>query len=87
MALLTIHDLKKVYNTKLGMRECVAVKNVSFEVEKGEFAAIMGASGSGKTTLLNIIASLDKPTAGHVFFGRQKPFFHKGPRAFRIQKG
>ena len=64
MSLLQVKGLGKVYNTKLGMRQCVALKSVSFEVIEGEFVAIMGASGSGKTTLLNILASLDKPTTG-----------------------
>jgi len=66
MALLQVKGLGKIYNTKLGMRQCVALRNVGFEVIEGEFVAIMGASGSGKTTLLNILASLDKPTSGDV---------------------
>ena len=66
MSLLQVKGLGKVYNTKLGMRQCVALKNISFEIIEGEFVAIMGASGSGKTTLLNILASLDKPSTGDV---------------------
>ena len=69
MELLKIQNLKKVYSTKLGLQQCVALKNVSFSVEEGEFVAIMGPSGSGKTTLLNLLASLDRPTGGDVLLG------------------
>ncbi|MEI6101263.1 MAG: ABC transporter ATP-binding protein [Eubacteriales bacterium] len=67
MELLKIDNLGKVYNTRLGLQQCVALKNVSLAVEDGEFVAVMGASGSGKTTLLNLVASLDKPTSGNIF--------------------
>ncbi|MEA4912494.1 MAG: ABC transporter ATP-binding protein [Oscillospiraceae bacterium] len=71
MELLRVSHLKKVYNTRLGGKQCVALQDISFDVEGGEFVAIMGASGSGKTTLLNLIASLDKPTEGAIFLEGQ----------------
>ena len=67
MALLNVNNLQKVYTTRLGGAKVQALSGVSFAVEEGEFVAIMGESGSGKTTLLNILAGLDKPTAGEVF--------------------
>ncbi len=66
MSMLEVNGIRKIYTTRFGGNRVEALKNVSFSVEKGEYAAIMGESGSGKTTLLNILAALDKPTAGTV---------------------
>lgn len=64
MAVLEVKDLCKVYGE--GETAVHAVDHVSFEVEKGEFVAIVGASGSGKSTLMNLIGGIDRPTAGKV---------------------
>ena len=58
MAFLEVNHLKKVYTTRFGGNKSVALKDVNFSVEKGEYTAIMGESGSGKTTLLNILLVL-----------------------------
>lgn len=64
MAVLEVKDLCKVYGE--GDTAVHAVDHVSFEVEKGEFVAIVGASGSGKSTLMNLIGGIDRPTGGKV---------------------
>ena len=82
MPLLTVNNLKKVYTTRFGGNKVTALRNVSFSVEKGEYAAIMGESGSGKTTLLNILASMDRPTSGEVILnGKNTGFIHENELA------
>ena len=66
MSILEVRDLKKVYTSRFGTQQVEALRRVSFTVERGEYVAVMGESGSGKTTLLNLLAALDKPTAGTV---------------------
>lgn len=71
MYLLDVQHLKKVYAAKHAAHATTALKDISFSVTAGDFIAIMGESGSGKTTLLNILATLDRPSAGEVFLDGQ----------------
>lgn len=63
--ILKIDKIEKYYGNKGSLTK--AIDNISFDVNTGEFVAIMGASGSGKTTLLNLISTIDKVTSGHIY--------------------
>ncbi|MBQ7944046.1 MAG: ABC transporter ATP-binding protein [Lachnospiraceae bacterium] len=65
--ILRIEKIEKYYGNKSNLTK--AIDNISLEVNKGEFVAIMGASGSGKTTLLNCISTIDRVTSGHIYVG------------------
>ena len=67
--LLSVRHLKKVYGK--GTNQVTAIKDMSFDVQEGEFVAIMGESGSGKSTLLNLIATFDRPTDGSITINEQ----------------
>lgn len=64
MKILEIRNLNKVYGK--GETRVDALKNISFDIEQGEFVAIVGPSGSGKSTLLHILGGVDSPTSGVV---------------------
>ena len=65
MEILKVENLTKIYGKDEA--KVVALDNVSFSVEKGEFVAIIGASGSGKLTLLHLLGGVDRPTSGKVY--------------------
>lgn len=75
MEILRVEHLSKTYGT--GESKVDALKNVSFALEKGEFAAVVGESGSGKSTLLNCIGALDNPTSGTILMDGQNLFAMK----------
>ena len=64
-SILKVDKIEKYYGSRSSLTK--AIDNLSFEVDKGEFVAIMGASGSGKTTLLNVISTIDNVTSGHIY--------------------
>ena len=70
MSILEVRHLEKIYEGKVAHK---ALDNINFSIEKGEFVGIMGPSGSGKTTLLNLIATIDRPTAGEIIINGKNP--------------
>ena len=65
MEIVKVEKLSKIYGK--GDTKVVALDNVSFSINEGEFVAIVGASGSGKSTLLHLLGGVDRPTSGKVF--------------------
>ena len=66
MNIFKVENVSKIYGKYEA--QVIALNNISFEVEEGEFIAVIGPSGSGKSTLLHTIAGLEKPTNGQVYF-------------------
>lgn len=72
MEILKVKDLCKVYGK--GSTKVIALDDINFSVEKGEFVSVIGSSGSGKSTLLHILGAVDKPTLGHVYIDKEDIF-------------
>lgn len=82
--ILRIDSIEKYYGNRSSLTK--AIDNISFEVDKGEFVAIMGASGSGKTTLLNCISTIDRVTSGRIYVGGQDITELKGNKLNRFRR-
>lgn len=75
MEILSVQHLSKIYGKV--ENQVHALKNVSFSLDQGEFAAVIGESGSGKSTLLNCIGALDEPTYGNIYMDKKDLFSMK----------
>lgn len=82
--MLKLHDLYKIYRTD--EVETVALNGVNFEIEQGDFVAVMGPSGCGKSTLLNIVGLLDNLTEGSYFFFDEDVAGYKETQLTAIRK-
>ena len=82
--ILKIESIEKYYGNKSSLTK--AINDISFNVTKGEFVAIMGASGSGKTTLLNCISTIDKVTSGNIYIGGEDITKLKGNKLNKFRR-
>lgn len=83
--MIEIKNLSKVFQTE--EIETTALNNISFEVNEGEFVAVMGPSGCGKSTLLNILGLLDNPTSGSMKFNGTEVSHMKEKERTKLRKG
>ena len=81
--LITLRQVCKVY--RMGEIEIPALRNVSIEIARGDFVAIMGASGSGKSTLMNVLGCLDTPTSGEYWLDGEQAGQMSGDRLARLR--
>lgn len=81
--MLVVKNINKTYKGQVSHQ---ALKNISFNVEDGEFTAIMGPSGSGKTTLLNMISTIDRPDSGDILIRGEDPHHLKRAKLARFRR-
>ncbi|MFA5742496.1 MAG: ABC transporter ATP-binding protein [Candidatus Paceibacterota bacterium] len=83
MKIIEVRDLKKEYNN--GFVSTAALNGISFDIEEGEFVAIIGSSGCGKSTLMHTLGLLDRPTSGSYLFGGKDVFTMSDDELARIR--
>lgn len=82
--ILSLKNISKKYQAKNG--EIVAIENISFDVEKGEFVSIIGPSGCGKSTLLSIISGLEEKNSGSIFIDNEEVIGLSAKIGYMLQK-
>ncbi len=82
--MIRLSNVRKVYRTD--ELETTALDDVTIEINKGEFVAVMGPSGCGKSTLLNVVAMIDAPTSGKYIFGDEEVSSYKENKLVNLRK-